>query len=164
MLSMNNNVILLNMINLLKSPNETFVKCLNTFFLKFNLFIYLFIYYYIKNLEVNLFAFANANANNANANKSASRIFVYKSSPSSTLPFVIPEYIWIVLFIYFYLFIFKFYFLFIYFFCGGVVFSSNHHMKRRNPHKSDVYGTGDKRRKSEEKLKQQTCHITCSHL
>ena len=43
-------------------------------------------YIYIKILEVNLFAFANAN-------KLTSRIFVYKSSPLSTLPLVIPEYI-----------------------------------------------------------------------
>ena len=35
-----------------------------------------------KILEVNLFA---------NANKLTSRIFVYKRSPSSTLPLVIPE-------------------------------------------------------------------------
>ena len=35
-----------------------------------------------------------------NANKLTSRIFVHKSSPLSTLPLVIPEYIWIVLFVY----------------------------------------------------------------
>ena len=35
----------------------------------------------------------------ANANKLTSIIFVYKSSPSSTLPLVIPDYIWIVLWI-----------------------------------------------------------------
>ena len=57
---------------------------------------------YTKILEVNLFAFANAN-------KLASRIFVYKSSPTSTLRLVIPEYIWIVLLQYY----FKFYSLYI---------------------------------------------------
>ena len=51
-------------------------------------------------LEVNLFAFAyrlfhgensSWNSLQANANKLTSRISVYKSSPSSTVPLVIPE-------------------------------------------------------------------------
>ena len=68
---------------------------------------YVYILPYTKILEVNLFAFAcrlfrrdfspldgtycNMQANATN--KLTSRIFVYKSSPLSTLPLVIPEYI-----------------------------------------------------------------------
>ena len=69
----------------LRNSSQENVREVFLFF--FNIYIYIiYIYIYTKILEVNLFAFANAN-------KLTSRIFVYKSSPLSTLPLVIPEYI-----------------------------------------------------------------------
>ena len=51
-----------------------------------------YIHFYTKILEVSLFAFAYR-LFHEDEEKLTSRIFVYKSSPLSTLPLVIPEYI-----------------------------------------------------------------------